>query len=300
MAPIVTLSELIEAGVHFGHRVSRWNPKMEPFIFGKRNLIHLIDLRQTIRGLLRAVHFLEKLASQGGEVVFVGTKRQAKPLVASEAQRTGMHYVNERWLGGTLTNFQTIMSRLKRLEELEALETTGAIDQYSKKMVSSLRREKRKILRNLEGIRNMKRRPDAVIVVDPRHEHICVKEAKKLGIPVVAILDTDCDPDMVDIPIPGNDDAFRSVSVILKRLADAIERGRTRWKTALEEQRRIEEQRRQEEARRQEEIRKAREAEQARRKKAEEESAAVAPAKSGGADEGAEQPAASATNKEPA
>lgn len=279
MPPLVTLSELIEAGVHFGHRVSRWNPKMEPYIYGKRNLIHIIDLRQTVRGLVRAVNFLEKLTAQGGEVVYVGTKRQAKPIVASEAQRAGMHYVNERWLGGTLTNFQTIMSRLKRLEELEALDTTGEIANYSKKMVSSLKREKKKIYRNLEGIRHMKRKPDALIVVDPRHEHICVKEAKKLGIPVIAILDTDCDPEMCDIPIPGNDDAFRSVSVILGRLSDAILRGRNKFKSALEEQRRIEEQRRAEEAKRQEDIRKAREAMQAeQRRKKEEEAAAAAKA----------------------
>jgi small subunit ribosomal protein S2 len=293
--PIVTLSELIESGVHFGHRVSRWNPKMEPYIFGKRNLIHIIDLRQTVRGLVRAVNFLEKLAAEGGEVIFVGTKRQAKPLVASEAQKCGMHYVNERWLGGTLTNFQTVMSRLKRLEELEALETTGAIEEYSKKMVSSLRREKRKILRNLEGIRAMKRKPDALVVVDPHHEHICVKEARKLGIPIVAILDTDCDPELVDIPIPANDDAFRSVSVILSRLSAAIAAGRNRFKVFLEEQRKAEEARRAEEAKRQEEIKKAREAEQ-RRKKAEEEAAAAA-AKA--AEEKEQQPAASA-NKETA
>jgi small subunit ribosomal protein S2 len=290
----VTLSQLIEAGVHFGHRVSRWNPKMEPYIYGKRNLIHIIDLRQTVRGLLRAVNFLERLSAQGGEVVFVGTKRQAKPIVKSEADRSGMHHVNERWLGGTLTNFPTIMSRLKRLEELEAIDTSvesGSAD-YSKKMMSSLRREKKKIFRNLEGIRNMKRKPDALVVIDPRHEHICVKEAKKLGLPVVAVLDTDCDPDMCDILIPANDDAFRSVSVILGKLGEAILRGRTRYKSALEEQRRIEEQRRAEEAKRQEEIKKAREAAQAeqRRKKAEEEAAA---AKAGKSDEKHEETAAS-------
>jgi small subunit ribosomal protein S2 len=286
------LSQLIEAGVHFGHRVSRWNPKMEPFIYGKRNLIHIIDLRQTVRGLLRAVNFLERLAGQGGEVIYVGTKRQAKPIVASEAQRSGMHYVNERWLGGTLTNFPTIMSRLKRLEELEAIDTTDAAGEYSKKMLSSLRREKKKIFRNLEGIRNMKRKPDALIVVDPRHEHICVKEAKKLGIPVVSLLDTDCDPECCDIAIPGNDDAFRSISVVLGRLTDALIRGRQRHKSALEEQRKVEEARRAEEAKRQEDIKKAREAAQAeqRRKKAEEEEAAAA---SGKKPEAKEEPAAS-------
>jgi len=285
LPPIVTLSQLIEAGVHFGHRVSRWNPKMAPYIYGKRNLIHIIDLRQTVRGIIRASSFLEKLAGQGGEVIFIGTKRQAKPLVAAEAARSGMHYVNERWLGGTLTNFPTIMSRLKRLEELEALDTTGAINDYSKKMVSSIKREKKKILRNLEGIRNMKRKPDALVVIDPRHEHICVREAKKLGVPVIALLDTDCDPDNCDVAIPGNDDAFRSISVVIGRLADAMLKGRTRFKTQLEEQRRVEEQRRAEEAKRQEAIRASQEAIKAsqaaeKKRKTEEEAAKAAAAKS--------------------
>ncbi|HVY60293.1 MAG TPA: 30S ribosomal protein S2 [Planctomycetota bacterium] len=289
MAPIVTLSELIEAGTHFGHRVSRWNPKMKPFIYGKRNLIHILDLRETVKGLVRAANFLERLAGQGGEVIFVGTKRQAKKLVAQEASRCGMHYVNERWLGGTLTNFQTIMSRLKRLEELETLEK-GGMEEYSKKMGSSLRREKKKIVRNLEGIRNMKRKPDALVVIDPCLEHICIKEAKKLGIPTICILDSNCDPDSADIAIPGNDDAFRSVQVLLGRLADAILRGRGRYKTQLEEQKRQEEQRRVEEAKRQEALRAAREAEM-KRKKAEEEAAAKAgaAAATGGAEAAAKK-----------
>jgi small subunit ribosomal protein S2 len=265
LAPIVTLSQLIEAGVHFGHRVSRWNPKMAPYIYGKRNLIHIIDLRQTVRGIIRAASFLERLAEQGGEIIFVGTKRQAKPLVAAEAARCGMHYVNERWLGGTLTNFPTIMSRLKRLEELESLETTGDIANYSKKMVSSIKREKKKILRNLAGIRAMKQKPQAMVVIDPRHEHICVREAKKLGVPVIALLDTDCDPDNCDVAIPGNDDAFRSISVVIGRLADSILKGRTKFKSLLEEQRRVEEARRADEAKRQEAIRAAQAAEKKRK-----------------------------------
>ncbi len=260
MAALVTLEQLLEAGVHFGHRVSRWNPKMAQYIYGKRNFIHIIDLRETVKGLVRAVNFLERLANQGGEAIFVGTKRQAKSLVKQEADRCNMHYVNERWLGGTLTNFQTIMSRLARLEELEQLETTGAIEQYSKKMISSIRREKRKIFRNLEGIRKMKRKPDALIIIDPRHEHIAAKEARKLGIPLVCLLDTDCDPDYADIAIPGNDDAYRSINVVLSRLSQAIINGRDRYRRTLEETRRVEEQRRADEVKRQEAIRKSREA----------------------------------------
>jgi len=264
--PVVTLSELIEAGAHFGHRASRWNPKMKPFIFGKRNLIHILDLRATVRGLIRATSFLEKLSGQGGEVIFVGTKRQAKELVASEAKRCGMHFVNERWLGGTLTNFPTIMSRLKRLEELEGLDKTGGIGEYSKKMVSSLKREKKKIVRNLDGVRAMKRKPDAIVIVDPSHEHICVKEAKKLGIPTICLLDSNCDPDTADIAIPGNDDAFRSIQAILGKLSESILRGRTRYKTHLEEQKKIEEQKRAEEAKKAEAIKKARDEEMAKKK----------------------------------
>ena len=239
---------------------------MKPYIYGKRNLIHILDLRATVRGLIRATSFLERLSGQGGEVCFVGTKRQARDLVSAEAKRTGMHFVNERWLGGTLTNFPTIMSRLKRLEELEALDKTGGIDEYSKKMVSSLKREKKKIVRNLDGLRMMKRKPDAIVIVDPSHEHICVKEAKKLGIPTICLLDSNCDPDAADIAIPGNDDAYRSIQAILGKLGDALLRGRNKFKTQLEEQKRLEEQRRAEEAKKQEAIKKAREEELAKKK----------------------------------
>jgi small subunit ribosomal protein S2 len=277
--PVVTLSELIEAGAHFGHRASRWNPKMKPYIYGKRNLIHILDLRATVRGLIRATNFLERLSGQGGEVCFVGTKRQAKELVSAEAKKTGMHFVNERWLGGTLTNFPTIMSRLKRLEELEALDKTGGIDEYSKKMVSSLKRERKKIVRNLDGLRNMKRKPDALVIIDPAHEHICVKEAKKLGIPTICLLDSNCDPESADIAIPGNDDAFRSIQVVLGKLGDSIVRGRTKYKSYLEEQKRVEEQRRADEAKKQEAIKKAREEEMAKKKA--EGAAAAAPVAAG-------------------
>lgn len=222
----VLVKELINAGVHFGHRTSRWNPKMGPYIHGRRNLIHIIDLRETVRGLLRAKRYLTKLVSQGSLVLFVGTKRQAADTIEREAQRCQMPYVCERWLGGTLTNFSTIRSRLRRLEELERFETTGALESYSKKMQSSLMRERRKIFRNLAGIREMNRLPSALVVVDPRYEHISVKEARKLGLTTLALVDTDCDPDLVDLPIPGNDDSIRSIELIISQMADAVIEGR--------------------------------------------------------------------------
>ena len=232
---IVQVQNLIEAGVHFGHRVSRWHPRMKPFIFGKRNLIHIIDIRETIKGLVRASNFLTQITSGGKDIVFVGTKRQAKSLIEREAQRCGMHYVSERWLGGTLTNYHTIRSRLKRLEELEDLEKSGSIEQYSKKRISSLRRERRKITRNLEGIRNMKQLPGCLLVVDIRREYIAVREARKIGIPVVALVDTDCDPREVDIVIPGNDDAYRAIQQVLRILTDSIIAGRDKYVTTQAE-----------------------------------------------------------------
>ena len=222
---IVSVKELLDSGVHFGHRVSRWNPKMERFIFGKRNLIHIIDLRETVKGLIRAYNFLQRICGDGREVLYVGTKRQAKAVVESEARRSGMHYVAERWLGGTLTNFETITHRLERLEELELMETDGRASLMKKKEYSSFSREKRKLLRNLEGIRNMKKLPGVLVIIDPRREHIAVKEAYKLGIPTICLIDTDSDPDLVDIPIPGNDDAMRSIQVVLHRLTEAIVTG---------------------------------------------------------------------------
>jgi small subunit ribosomal protein S2 len=255
---IVQVKDLIEAGVHFGHRASRWNPKMRPYIYGKRNLIHIIDLRETVRGLLRAYRYLAKVASSGSLVLFVGTKRQAKEAVEREAARCGMPYVSERWLGGTLTNYRTIRDRLKRLQELEALwlpagenpakmdmpaymrnmlssagklelghaPETAEIRGYSKKMVATLNRELTKIQRNLSGIREMNRLPDAMVVVDPRREHIAVKEAQRMGVATVALIDTDSDPDVVDLPIPGNDDSIRSIELVLAKLADAVLEGR--------------------------------------------------------------------------
>jgi small subunit ribosomal protein S2 len=255
---IVQVTDLIEAGVHFGHRASRWNPKMRPYIYGKRNLIHIIDLRETVRGMLRAHRYLAKVASQGSLVLFVGTKRQAKEAIEREAARCGMPFVSERWLGGTLTNYRTIRDRLKRLQELEAMwlashdnpakmdlpaymktmlnesgkleltkaPETAAIRGYSKKMVATLNRELSKIQRNLSGIRDMNRLPDALIVVDPKREHIAVKEAQRMGVATVALIDTDSDPDVVDLPIPGNDDSIRSIELVLGKLADAVLEGK--------------------------------------------------------------------------
>src|SRR5687767_6286933 len=221
------VKELVDAGVHFGHRVSRWNPKMEPYIHGKRNMIHIIDVKETIKGLLRARKLLATVVAQGKDILFVGTKRQARHAVEEEAKRAGMHYVSERWLGGTLTNFRTIRARLNRLEELEKLFQTGQIETYSKKMKATLQREMTKIKANLEGIRRMEKMPGAMFIVDTRREHIAVKEAKKLGVTTVALIDTDSDPDLIDLPIPGNDDAMRAVEIIVKELADAAIEGKT-------------------------------------------------------------------------
>lgn len=223
----IKVQDLISAGVHFGHRTSRWNPKMAPYIHGKRNRIHILDLVETIKGLSRATHFLRQLCATGRSVVVVGTKRQIKNVVQQEASRAGMPYVNERWLGGTLTNFSTIRSRLKRLEELEELDSSGALANYKKKEQSSLGRERRRILKNLDGIRTLDRVPGAMIVIDPKKEYIAVREANRLQIPIVAILDTDCDPDHIDIAIPANDDAMKSVAYVLSRLSDAILEGKS-------------------------------------------------------------------------
>jgi len=217
--------ELLDAGIHFGHRVSRWNPKMQPYIFGKRNMIHIVDIKETYRGLLRAKKFLTRLVAEGGDVVFVGTKRQAKNIVEAHAKRCNMHYVTERWLGGTLTNFQTVRSRLARLEELERLEDTGELQNYSKKMISTLQREKKKIKRNLEGVRRMNKLPAVMVIFDTGYEHIAVHEARKLKVPTVGLIDTDGDPAFTDIPIPGNDDSMRGIEIIMRELADAVLEG---------------------------------------------------------------------------
>jgi small subunit ribosomal protein S2 len=199
---------------------------MGSYIFGKRNSIHIIDIRHTVKGLLRAKKFLAAVVSQGQDVLFVGTKRQAQDSVAKQAERVGMHYVTQRWLGGTLTNFKTIRSRLSRLEFLEDLESSGKIEEYSKKAKAKIARERAKITRNLEGIRRMTRPPGALVVIDVKREHIAVKEARKLGIPTVCLVDTDSDPDGADIIIPGNDDAMRAVELILTQMADAVQEGK--------------------------------------------------------------------------
>ncbi len=223
----VLVKELIEAGVHFGHRASRWNPKMRPYIYGRRNLIHVIDVRETIRGVLRARKYLQRVAAGGSLILLVGTKRQAAETIESQGKRCGMPYVSDRWLGGTLTNFRTIRSRLSRLEELEAIRTGEEISTYSKKMQASLSREYRKMFRNLNGMRTMNRLPECLVVIDPRKERNAVREARKLGITTVALIDTDCDPDEVDLPIPGNDDSIRSIELIVQLLADAVVAGKT-------------------------------------------------------------------------
>lgn len=220
------VKNLVDAGVHFGHRVSRWNPKMEPYIHGKRNMIHIVDVKQTVKGLLLAKRLITQTIASGKDVLFVGTKRQARNAVEAEAKRCGMHYVSERWLGGTLTNFRTIRARLNRLEELEKLWETGQIETYSKKMKATLGREMEKIKANLEGIRRMDKIPGVMFIIDTRREHIAVKEAKKLGVRTIALIDTDSDPDPIDLPIPGNDDAMRAIELIMSELADAVIEGK--------------------------------------------------------------------------
>ncbi len=227
--PSVALKDLIESGVHFGHKASRWNPKMKPYIHGKRNLIHIIDLKETVRGMVRASNFLHNISTQGSTVLFVDTKRQAKNVVKEAAVSCSMPFATERWLGGMLTNYATVRSRLKKLEELERMVASGEIEQYSKKMQATINRNIRKLQRNLDGVRNMDRVPDAVIIVDPRREKIALQEANKLNIPAICILDTDCDPDRVDICIPANDDAMRSVQILCGHLAEAIGTGRKEY-----------------------------------------------------------------------
>jgi small subunit ribosomal protein S2 len=222
----IALKDLLEAGVHFGHQTKRWNPKMKTYIFGERNGIYIIDLAKTARLFRDAEQFASNLASEGRTVLFVGTKRQAQDAVAEEAQRCGMFFVNQRWLGGLLTNFSTIQRSLARLRDLEAMETDGRYETLSKKEIAQIEKEKRKLQKNLEGIRNMSRLPDALFVVDTRKEKIAVDEARKLKIPVIGVVDTNCDPDEVDYVIPGNDDALRAIRLFASRIADAVLSGR--------------------------------------------------------------------------
>ncbi|GIW74604.1 MAG: 30S ribosomal protein S2 [Phycisphaerales bacterium] len=220
------VKDLIEAGIHFGQRSSAWNPKMGRYIYDRRNGIHIIDIKETVKGLLLAKRFLAKVVADGKDVCFVGTKRQAKDILEERVKDVGMHYVTERWLGGMLTNFRTIRSRLKRLEELEAIEQEDNFASYSKKMESQLRREMNKIRRNLDGVRGMDKLPGALVVIDVKREMTAINEARKLGIPVIALIDTDGDPDVVDIPIPGNDDSMRSIDVVVRELCKAVAEGK--------------------------------------------------------------------------
>ncbi len=226
MAVTVTMKQLLEAGVHFGHQTRRWNPKMRRFIFGERNGIYIIDLQQTLDRIDTAYRFVRKTVEGGGIVLFVGTKKQAQEPIQRQAERCGMPYVNYRWLGGMLTNFQTVHSRVAKLHDLERMVASGETEQMIKKEGLKVVRERDKLQRNLGGIRRLERLPDAVFVVDTKKEHIAVTEANRLGIPVVAVVDTNCDPDVIDYVIPGNDDAIRSANLMSRIIADAVEEGR--------------------------------------------------------------------------
>ncbi|WP_020495168.1 30S ribosomal protein S2 [Sciscionella marina] len=222
---VVTMKELLDSGVHFGHQTRRWNPKMKRYIFTERNGIYIIDLQQTLSYIDRAYEFVKQTVAHGGSILFVGTKKQAQEAIAREAQRVGMPFVNQRWLGGMLTNFQTVHRRLQRLKELESMEQTGGFAGLTKREILTLTREKNKLDRTLGGIRDMAKVPSAVWIVDTKKEHIAVGEARKLNVPIVAILDTNCDPDEVDYPIPGNDDAIRSAALLTKVVAEAAAAG---------------------------------------------------------------------------
>lgn len=219
---VISMKQLLEAGVHFGHQTRRWNPKMEKYIFTERNGIYIIDLQKTVKKVEEAYNFVRSLAEQGGTILFVGTKKQAQDSVREEAERCGMFWINQRWLGGTLTNFQTIQKRIARLHELEKMEEDGTFDLLPKKEVIILRKEMQRLEKFLGGIKNMKKLPDALFIIDPRKERIAVAEARKLGIPIVGIVDTNCDPDEIDYVIPGNDDAIRAVKLLTSKMADAV------------------------------------------------------------------------------
>ena len=223
---VISMKQLLEAGVHFGHQTRRWNPKMAQYIFTERNGIYIIDLQKTVRKIDEAYMFVRDLALEGKSILFVGTKKQAQESIESEAKRCGMYFVNNRWLGGTLTNFRTIQTRIKKLNEIDKMEKDGQFDVLPKKEVIKLCAEREKLLKNLGGIREMKKLPGALFIVDPRKERIAVQEARILGIPIVAIVDTNCDPDEVDYVIPGNDDAIRAVKLIAGKLADAVLEGK--------------------------------------------------------------------------
>ena len=219
---VISMKQLLEAGVHFGHQTRRWNPKMAEYIYTERNGIHIIDLQKSVGKVDEAYKAVADIAANGGTILFVGTKKQAQDAIASEAERCGMFYVNERWLGGMLTNFKTIQSRINRLKEIEAMEEDGTFDVLPKKEVINLKKELEQLQKNLGGIKEMKRLPDAIFIVDPKKERICVQEAHALGIELIGIADTNCDPDELDYVIPGNDDAIRAVKLIVSKMADAV------------------------------------------------------------------------------
>lgn len=272
----ISIKQLLEAGVHFGHQTHRWNPKMKDFIFGERNGIYIIDLQKTLRLFKHAVSYVAEKATQGKTVLFVGTKAQAQEAVQEEASRCGMYYVNNRWLGGMLTNFSTIQIGIKRYKELVAMKANGFYDKLSKKEVARLERERKKLEKNLHGIRDMDRLPDVMFVIDSNRESIAVKEANKLGIPVIAIVDTNCDPDLIDFVIPGNDDALRSVRLFTATIADAVAAGREVHQAKLEAQRKEAEEKAAREAAARRAAKEAKEA--ARRAKREEEARKAAEA----------------------
>lgn len=228
----VTMKELLEAGVHFGHQTSRWNPKMKPYIFGARNGIYILDLQRTLVKLREALAKATDVAARGGTMLFVGTKRQAQEVVAEESARCNMHYVNTRWLGGTLTNFNTIRKSLARLRELEETLDSEEAAQMTKKEAARTDKERGRLEKTLSGLKTMERRPQVLFIVDTNKDRIAVAEARKLGIPVIAIVDTNCDPDLVDYPIPGNDDAIRAIKLFASRFADAVLEGRATWETS--------------------------------------------------------------------
>jgi len=235
----VTMKQMLEAGVHFGHQTKRWNPKMKPYIFGARNGIYIIDLQQTVGLWRRAYDFVVDLTSRGEKVLFVGTKKQAQEVVAEEANRAGMFFVNNRWLGGTLTNFKTVKGSIERLRNIERMETDGTFEKLVKKEVLDLRRDRDKLMQSLGGIKDMNRLPGAVFIIDPKKEHIAVAEANRLQIPVVAVVDTNCDPHLVDYVIPGNDDAIRSVKLFTANIADACIEGSAKYQETLAEQQKV-------------------------------------------------------------
>ncbi len=233
---VITMKELLEAGVHFGHQVKRWNPKMKKYIFGERNGIHIIDLQKTLKGVVDAYNFIRDVASTGAPVLFVGTKKQAQDSIAEEAKRAGAFYVNNRWLGGMLTNFSTVRKSIEKLKKIEAMKEDGTYDVLTKKEVSALEKERLRLEKNLAGIKEMSALPGVIFIVDPKKERIAVAEAKRLSVPIVAVVDTNCDPDEVDYVIPGNDDAIRAVKLIASKMADAVLEGKGVLAKSMEEE----------------------------------------------------------------